>query len=310
MSSRKPGRNWDDLRFFLAVARAGTLTAAAAQTGTEHTTVARRILALEEALNSRLFHKSHVGYALTEAGEGLLAAAEAMESAFVSATATAGGAGRTIVGTVRIGAPDGFGSVFLAPRMHRLTERHPGLEIEILATARIFSLSKREADIVISLSSPEQGRVVARRLTDYRLYVYAAESYLRAAAPIRSVGDLTRHPFVGYIEDMLFARELNYLNVIGPDATARLRSTNLLAQVHATLAGAGLCILPAFIAAAHPGLAPVLADALFLTRAFHMHIHEDHRKAAHIREVAAFIAAEVAGAQALFAGPSVAGPPL
>ena len=116
MSSRKPGRNWDDLRFFLAVARAGTLTAAAAQTGTEHTTVARRILALEEALNSRLFHKSHVGYALTEAGEGLLAAAEAMESVFVSATATEGSIGRTIVGTVRIGAPDGFGSVFLAPR--------------------------------------------------------------------------------------------------------------------------------------------------------------------------------------------------
>ncbi|WP_336488073.1 LysR family transcriptional regulator [Methylobacterium nigriterrae] len=303
MSSRKPGHNWDDLRFFLAVARAGTLTAAAVRTGTEHTTVARRILALEERLNSRLFHKSHVGYALTEAGEGLLAAAEAMESAFVSATAAAGSTGRTIVGTVRIGAPDGFGSMFLAPRMHRLAERHPGLEIEIMATARIFSLSKREADIVISLSSPDQARVVARRLTDYRLFVYGARRYLDAAPPIRTSADLVRHPFVGYIEDMLFARELNYLNVIGPDVSARLRSTNLLAQVYATLAGAGLCILPAFIAASHPDLAVVLPESLSLTRTFHMHIHEDHRKAAHIREVAAFIGAEVAQAQALFAWP-------
>jgi DNA-binding transcriptional LysR family regulator len=297
--SLKKTRNWDDLRFFLAVARTGTLTAAAAQTGTEHTTVARRILALEEGLDRRLFHKSNLGYALTEAGESLLGTAEAMESAFVSGSA-AGGTGRSVAGTVRIGAPDGFGSVFLAPRMHRLTEAHPGLEIEIMATARIFSLSKREADIVVSLSAPQQARVVTRRLTDYRLFVYGSKAYLDAAEPIRTAADLGRHPFVSYIEDMLFARELNYLNVIGPGASARLRSTNLLAQVHATLAGAGLCIVPAFIAAAHPGLVPVLPDALSLTRAFHMHIHEDHRKAAHIREVAAFIVGAVEAAQALF----------
>ena len=302
MGARRPSQNWDDLRFFLAVARAGTLTAAAAQTGTEHTTVARRVQALEEGLNSRLFHRSNLGYALTEAGEALLAKAEAMESAFVSANAD--GAARSVAGTVRIGAPDGFGSVFLSPRAHRLTQAHPGLEIEILATARIFSLSKREADIVISLTTPQQSRVVSRRLTDYRLHVYAAQDYLAGAAPIRELADLRRHPFVGYIEDMLFTRELNYLNVIGPDATARIRSTNLLAQVYATLAGAGLCILPAFIAAAHPGLVPVLPKDLSLTRAFHMHIHEDNRRAPHIREVAAFIAGEVAGAQALFSGPA------
>ncbi|WP_375457052.1 LysR family transcriptional regulator [uncultured Methylobacterium sp.] len=299
----KKTRNWDDLRFFLAVARTGTLTAAAARTGTEHTTVARRILALEEGLDSRLFHRSNLGYALTEAGAALLASAEAMESAFVSGAA-AGAEGRSLSGTVRIGAPDGFGSVFLAPRMHRLTQAHPGLEVEILATARIFSLSKREADIVVSLSAPQQARVVTRRLTDYRLFVYGARSYLDAAEPIRNVADLGRHPFVSYIEDMLFARELNYLSVIGPDASARLRSTNLLAQVHATLAGAGLCIVPAFIASAHPGLVPVLPDALSLTRAFHMHIHEDHRKAAHIREVAAFIVDAVDAARELFSNAS------
>lgn len=298
---KRAGGNWDDLRFFLAVARTGTLTAAALLTATEHTTVARRIQALEDLLDRSLFHRSNLGYALTEAGEGLLATAEAMESAFLSARA-APEAGRTIAGTVRIGAPDGFGSVFLAPRAHRLTRQHPNLEIEILATARIFSLSKREADIVVSLSSPQQARVVTRRLTDYRLCVYAAPRYLAAAEPIRAVADLGRHPFVGYIEDMLFARELNYLNVVGPDTVARIRSTNLLAQVHATLAGAGLCILPAFIAATYPGLVPVLPDALALTRAFHMHIHEDNRKAPHIRAVAAFIVREVEAAQGLFSG--------
>lgn len=301
MVARKITGSWDDLRFFLAVARSGTLSAAAVQTGTEHTTVGRRIRALEETLSARLFHRSNLGYALTEAGENLLSAAESMESAFLSASAAAEAA-RTVSGTVRIGAPDGFGSVFLAARMHRLTRRHPGLEVEIMATARIFSLSKREADIVVSLSPPQQARVVARRLTDYRLFVYGAGPYLADHPPIRAVSDLQAHNFVGYIEDMLFTRELNYLGALGPAVSARLRSTNLLAQVHATLAGAGLCILPAFIAAAHPGLQPVLPEAVSLTRAFHMHIHEDHRQAAHIRAVAAFIASEVEEARDLFGG--------
>jgi DNA-binding transcriptional LysR family regulator len=301
----RTGPNWDDLRFFLAVARTGTLSAAGLRTGTEHTTVGRRIRALEEGLGARLFHRSNLGYALTEDGANLLGVAETMESAFLSASTVTEAGAQTVSGTVRIGAPDGFGSVFLAPRMHRLTARHPGLEVEIMATARIFSLSKREADIVISLSGPQQARVVARRLTDYRLFVYGARSYLAGAAPITDVADLSNHPFVGYIEDMLFTHELNYLGALGPAVAARLRSTNLLAQVYATLAGAGLCILPAFIAAAHPGLCPVLPEAVSLTRSFHMHIHEDHRKAAHIRAVAGFIAAEVKASGALFAEPAV-----
>lgn len=110
----RTGPNWDDLRFFLAVARTGTLSAAGARTGTEHTTVGRRIRALEEGLGARLFHRSNLGYALTEDGANLLGVAEAMESAFLSASA-ATGAAQTVSGTVRIGAPDGFGSVFLAP---------------------------------------------------------------------------------------------------------------------------------------------------------------------------------------------------
>lgn len=300
MSGKRRDQNWDDFRYFLAVARTGTLSAAASQLGTEHTTVSRRVRALEEALHNRLFHKSNSGYELTAAGERLLATAEAMESAFVSAKSTAGRDGESIVGTVRIGAPDGFGSVFLAPRMHKLAEKHRRLGIEILATARLFSLSKREADIAIGLSAPQQMRVVSRRLTDYRLYIYASPAYLDGAKPIRSRKDLKRHPLVGYIEDLLYTQELNYLDTFGADVEARIRSTNLLAQVHSTLAGSGLCILPAFIAAAYPSLVAVLPDEVALTRSFHMYLHEDHRKVPHVREAAAFIVAEVDRNQALF----------
>jgi DNA-binding transcriptional LysR family regulator len=289
--NRKLDQDWDDFRYFLAVARAGTLSAAAVPLGTEHTTVARHIRALESALHRNLFNKSNDGYRLTEAGEHLLARAGAIESACIAALAS--DEGESVSGSVRIGASDGFGSVFLAPRMGALTRRHPGLQVEILAIARLFRLSKREADIAIGLSPPQHLRVVSRRLTDYRLYVYASRAYLETAPPILAAEDFRRHPFISFVEELVFAPELNYFGAIGDDVAAPIRSTNLLAQVHATLVGNGLCILPAFVASAYPALVAVLPEQLSLTRSLHMHVHEDNRKVPHIREVAGFIAAEV-----------------
>ena len=311
MANRKPGQNWDHLRYFLAVARTGTLSAAAERLGTEHTTVARHIQALEDELNSRLFHKSNSGYELTEAGERLVAGAEAIESAYVFAKAAASSEGQPISGKVRIGAPDGFGSVFLAPRVRALTDRHPELEIEILVTATLLSLLKREADIAIGLSSPEHLRVVSRRLTDQRLYVYASRAYLKEAAPIVAMEDLKKHPFIGFVEELLIASELyysavtlNYSDAIGADVERRIRSTSILAQLHATLSGSGLCMLPAFVASSYPELVPLLPEQVSATRSLHMHIHEDHRRAPHVREVAAFVAAEVERNHSLFHAPT------
>jgi DNA-binding transcriptional LysR family regulator len=222
MANRKPSQSWDNLRYFLAVARTGTLSAAADQLGTEHTTVARHIYALEEELNSRLFHRSNSGYGLTEVGERLLAGAEAIESAYASAKAAASSEDQTISGTVRIGTPDGFGSLFLAPRVRVLTDRHPNLEIEILVTARQFSLLKREADIVIGLSRPEHMRVVSRRLTDYRMYVYGSLAYLEKATPIVTMQDLKNHPFIGYVEATDMYRSFGRLH---PAARAEVRQS-------------------------------------------------------------------------------------
>jgi DNA-binding transcriptional LysR family regulator len=302
MGNKKPNQNWDDLRYFLAVARAGTLSSAAKQLGTEHTTVARHIQALEDELNSRLFHKSHTGYGLTDAGERLLAGAEAIESAYVFAKAAVGSEGQPISGTVRVGAPDGFGSVFLAPRVRALTDRHPKLEIEILTSIRLFSPLKREADIAIGHSSPEQMRVVSKRLTDFRIYVYASRVYLSEAVPIVAKEDLKKHPFIGFVEELLFPPEIRFSDAIGVEP--RIRSTNVLAQLHATLSGSGLCVLPAFIASSYPTLVPVLPEQVSFTRSYHMHIHEDHRRAAPVREVAAFIGAEVERNHSLFHAPT------
>ncbi|WP_342052330.1 MULTISPECIES: LysR family transcriptional regulator [unclassified Cupriavidus] len=303
MPSRPPKENWDDFRYFLAVARTGTLSAAAEQLGTEHTTVARHVQSLERALNSRLFHKSNVGYELTEAGNRLMEAAQGIESALVATRAVAEG-GHEIGGTVRIGAPDGFGTYFLAPRIHKLLEKNPRLEIELIAAPRLFSLAKREADIAIGLSSAEHLRVASRRLTEYSMLVYGARGYLKSAPPIRDQRDLAGHPFIGYMEDLLFTPELNFLGVTEVPLHPRLRSSNLVTQVQATLAGRSLCILPAYVAANFSELVPVLADEVRVQATFHMHVHVDHQRAAHVREVARFIADEVDAHRATFLGPA------
>jgi DNA-binding transcriptional LysR family regulator len=306
MANKQLDDSWDRFRYFLAVARAGTLCAAATQLGIEHTTVARHVRMLEDELKSHLFHRSNQGYELTEAGQRLLLTAEIVESAVVSAKAAAVGE-QQIAGTVRVGTPDGFGTVFLAPRLAALAQLHPMLDVQIFATPRLFSLSKREADIAIGLSVPKQVRVVSRRLTDYRLFVYGSQAYLDTAPPILTVEDMRNHPIIGYVEEMVLAPEANYLNAIGPNVEARIRSTSLIAQAHAALGGAGLCILPAFIGSSYPTLAPVLPDKISLTRSFHMHIHEDHRKAGHVRAVASFIADEVRRNAAVFHGPDLTG---
>ncbi len=302
MPARKQGENWDDLRYFLAVARTGTLSAAAERLGTEHTTVSRHIQSLESELKNRLFHKSNAGYVLTPAGERLLQTAESIESAWLLSKAATSADEQQLQGVVRVGAPDAFGSIFLTPKLHELTDLHPGLEIEVFAAPRAFSLWKGEVDIAISLSGAEHMRVASRRLTDYRMFVYGTRSYLAQAETIKTVDDLAKHPFVGYVEEGLFAPELNYLSAVSDQVAPHIRSSALLPQVFATLGGRTLGILPAYIAAFFPTLVRVLPEEIALTRSFHMHVHQDHRKAAHIREVANFIADAVHRNTRLFMG--------
>ena len=161
--------NWDDVRIFLAIARSGQILGAARRLGLNHATVARRLTSLEADLKAQLFTRRPSGTELTRAGEDFLLAAERMEAEMLSARALVGDASVTISGTVRIGAPDGFGVAFLAPRLGELTRIHPDLNIELVPVPRSFSLSRREADIAITVERPNQGRLVASKLVDYRL---------------------------------------------------------------------------------------------------------------------------------------------
>ena len=300
--------DWNNLRTFLAVARSGRLTAAAARLGADHTTVARRISALEQSLAAKLFNRSPTGYSLTAQGERLLPRAEQMESLALAAQSEVGGSDLSVAGTVRIGAPEGFGSYFLAPRMSALAEAHPQLEIQLVAIPGVLSLSKREADIAVSLSPPAEGRLLARKLTDYRLGLYGSRAYLDASPPLRTRADMKEHRFIGYIEELLYAPELNYMSAPDVQISVGLKSSNLIAQLRATLAGAGLCVLPQFIAAGEPGLVRVLPDSVSLTRSFWLLTHADLKNVARVRATSQFIVDEVRRAHEDFLGAQPAAP--
>lgn len=287
------GFDWDDLRYFLAVARTGRLTLAARRMRTDHATVSRRVKALEARLGAALFSRSPRGYAISEQGEALLRHAESMESTAARIQNDIAGERFSLSGAVRIGAPDGFGAFFLAPRMGRLAEHHPELELELVATPRIFSLSKREADIAIVLSRPERGRLFSRWLTDYSLRLFASSDYLAMHDPIERQEDLQGHLLMGYIPELIYTPELDYLSVLMPDPHLRFSSTNLFAQMRAAESGAGLCILPDFMARHVPSLVPVLPELTEIRRAFWLMAHEDSRDAARVQAVIRFIVEQV-----------------
>ncbi|MAB99984.1 MAG: LysR family transcriptional regulator [Pseudomonadaceae bacterium] len=262
--------DWDNLRYFLELSRTRKLTAAARRLEVDHTTVSRRIQALEKSLGAQLFTRETSGYSLTEAGRSLLPQAEAMESACSAIEREREEQTEMLSGHVRIGVTEGYGSVMLAPQLAELTQRYPHLGIDLLAVPRTMHLSRREADIVITLDRPERGPFIITRLTDYVLRLYASPSYLQAHAPITSRETLRSHRFVSYIDDLLYSKELFYLDEIGKPLQVSLRSTSILAQQQAAAAGAGIAILPAFAAEADPRLQPILSDSIEFTRTFWM----------------------------------------
>jgi DNA-binding transcriptional LysR family regulator len=292
--------DWDDLRFFLAVARSGRLTTAAQRLGADHATVSRRITSLEASLKAKLFERRPQGYTLTHHGEQLLAKAETMETEALAIQSDIGGADMALSGTVRIGAPDGFGVTFLAPRLTGLAKAYPDLELQLVAMPRLLSLSKREADIAITLAPPKEGKIVARKLTDYRLGLYASQAYLDTAPQLSTVDDINAHAIIGYIDDMIFTPELDYLDEVSKGLRAGLQSSNLGAQMQAALAGAGLCVLPCFMAADEPRLVRVLPETIALERHFWLVVHADLKDVARVRATVDFIVREVKAARALF----------
>ena len=269
--------NWDDLRLFLAVAREQSLSGAGKLLRLDPATLGRRMARLEKTMQAVLFVKSPSGYALTEAGVQLLSRAEAAEQAMRQATADVVVPSDQLAGQIRIGAPDGCANYLLPQVCARLVADNPGLDIQIVALPRVFNLSRREADMAIGVSAPTAGRLVVQKIADYQLHLAAADSYLAARPAIRTVADLQGHRLVGYIPDMIFDRELDYLAELGMTRVP-LASNSVSVQVNMIRQGGGVGIVHDFSLPATPGVTRILIDDVHLSRAFYLIRHEDDRR--------------------------------
>lgn len=273
--------DWDDLRVFLAVARAESLSRAGRALRLDPATVGRRIARLERAVGTALFVKSPQGYAPTEAGLRLVPHAERAEQAMAAAVSAGQGAGGHLTGSLRIGAPDGCANYLLPQVVAAICDENPGLEVQIVALPRVFNLSRREADMAIGVSRPAAGRLTVQKITDYRLHLAADSAYLAAHPPIRTRADLPGHRIVGYIPDMIHDPELDYLSEIGAEAVP-LASNSVSVQLMWVRQGAGLAIVHDFALPFAPGVVRVLADEIALVRSFYLIRHEADRRVARL----------------------------
>lgn len=258
--------DWEHLRFFLVLARAKTLTNAARLMAVEHSTVSRRIQALESTLGKQLFKREATGYELTIDGLALLPRVEQMDQAFLQIDQP----NHPLQGRVRIGAPEGFGTAFLASLLAEFSQHYPLLTIDLIPVPKTIKLSHREADIVIAIDRPKSGPYIMTRLSNYSLKIYASRHYLAQQAKIKRIEDLAQHRFVDYIDDLMYSSEIYSLARLPLALTASFRSNSILAQQIAVSAGAGLAILPCFLAQNKTELEVVLKDQVNFVHTFWM----------------------------------------
>ena len=224
--------------------------------------------------DSVLFVKSPQGYVLTTEGEHLLTHAEAGEQAMNGALSEVRKGDRRLTGTIRLGAPDGCATYLLPDVISAIVANNPGLEVHVVALPRVFNLSKREADMAIGVSRPQTGRLRIQKIADYRLGLAASRDYLQTVGGIEDRAALTDHPVVGYIPDMIFDRELDYLAELGLETVA-IASNLVSVQLGLLRAGAGIGVVHDFALKDAPELERVLPQDIELKRSFWLMRHAD-----------------------------------
>ena len=252
--------NPDDLLVLLAVSRSAKFTAAAQVLGLNHTTVSRRIAALEKTLGGRLLSRAAGGWELTQLGAEAVLVAEQVESA-VRSLGQPGKAPDPITGVVRMTATDGFSAYVAAPAVARLRRQHPGLSVEIVTVTRRALQQRSGLDIEVVVGEPQVHRAQAFKLGEYVLGMYASRDYLAENGTPATVEELTEHPLVYFVDSMLQVDDLDAPRRLVPAMKDGLSSTNVFVHVEATRAGAGIGFLPCFMGDLHQDLVRLLPDS-------------------------------------------------
>ena len=294
--------DWNDLRYFLELQRSGRLLTAAKRLNTTHSTVARHIETIEHHLGTALFVQHAQGYELTPAGQALLKHAEAMENVALLAQEEITQA-MAPLGKIRLGVTEGIGIMVITARLRGLFERYPGLEVELVAVPRFVSILNRETEISIHLKRPSADQLVTRKLTDYRLALYASRAYLARNPPIEKREDLSAHAWIDYVDDLLFSQELKFLNSFCRSPRVVFHSTSVIAQHQAARSGLGIAVLPCFMAAGDEALVPLL-PAEGIQRSYWISSRRELHKSVRLRVLWDYVVGLCAREQGLLLGES------
>lgn len=277
--------NWDDLRVFLTLARSETLSEAGRRLKIDHATVARRMKALEKSLQTQLFDRGPTGYAITDSGVDLMKYAAKMEAISIAAESNTGDQSETLSGTVRIAASEGVTAFGMIEPVQKLCQANPRLKIELLTNAQKYSLAKREADFVISMSRPDRGRLKVQKIADLTMHFYATEDYLKGRPEIKTTDDLLRHRGIAFVPDQIPEKELDYRTEVDADLEAHITATGVHVQQAAIIGGAGIGIMHDFMADAHPHLIKLIPDKVSFKRTFWGMTHMDQENVRRIQVV-------------------------
>lgn len=252
------------------------MVAAAKSLGMDDSTVSRRIARLEAELGIALVSRAGRRTALTEKGRELANVASELESIVLRKVTAGAHSGTALNGIVRVGAPEGLGVGYLAEQLAKISSANSNLEIELVALPRNYSLAAREVDIAISLDRPTTGQVTAFRLTPYTLALHGTDQYFKQHGKPKTLADLKSHTFAGYIPELLFTSELDFIRLApGLEVKASIRSTSVLAQVNAVECGAAIGVLPTFLTNKNKALKIILAGEVMLERAYWLSVHDD-----------------------------------
>lgn len=274
---------WDDLRTFLAIARAGSLAGAARSLGVNHSTVFRRLNALEAALGVRLFERLPGGYVPTAAGDDMRAAAERVEREVQALELRLAGGDVRLTGTLRVTTTDTLAEGLLGPHLRAFAEAYPGIRLELVTSNAFFSLSRREADVALRPSRQPDDAMVGGKLADLAVAVYGSHDYLAAHGAPRTVDDLARHRLISGDASLAHLPAVRWLARHAPEEAVVLRCNSWLSQLTAVRAGLGLAALPCFLADPHRDVARVLAPAPALASELWLLTHPELRRTARVR---------------------------
>lgn len=291
-AAREIRYNWDDVVFFLEVARARNLVRAGQKLKVDHTTVSRRVRELERSLNTALFKRSKTGFALTEAGLRLLQYAEGMENNANAIIETVLGTADA-AGAVRVASMEGIGSMYLTTCLAEFQKAYPSIHVELITDTRLLDMTRREADIFVSFFKPKGRRLTVKKIGEFKIFLYASTAYLAKHKTPTDLKELEAHGFIDFIDEHIHIKENRWLSDILRPPHVVFRSTSLVSQYMAASSGAGIAMLPSFVAAQNEDLTPVLPN-YFSIRDIWMSVHEDMLHIGRIKAVMKFLERRVA----------------